>query len=68
MSKFGAWLLVTKNNAIDTLKTFLGKKEEGASAAEYALLLTIITVALVAVVGALGTKISTVIQDAINAL
>ena len=52
-------------NAVRKLAT---RKEEGASAAEYALLLTIITVALVAVVGALGTKISTVIQAAINAL
>jgi Flp pilus assembly pilin Flp len=53
---------------IARVKKFFGKKEEGASAAEYALLLTIITVALVAVVGLLGQKISTVIQAAITAL
>jgi Flp pilus assembly pilin Flp len=53
---------------IARVKKFFGKKEEGASAAEYALLLTIITVALVTVVGVLGTKISTVIQAAITAL
>lgn len=44
------------------------KRQEGASAAEYALLLTLITVALVTIVGALGTQIGTVITNATNAL
>lgn len=42
--------------------------EEGASMAEYALLLGLITVAIATVVTAFGTKIGTVITSATNVL
>ena len=40
------------------------KDEEGASMAEYALLLGLITVAAATVIGTLGTKITTAIDTA----
>jgi Flp pilus assembly pilin Flp len=50
------------------VRNFMTKKEEGASLAEYALLLTLITVALVGIVAAFGTKIGAVITNATNSL
>ncbi len=44
------------------------KDEEGASMAEYALLLGLITVAIATVITAFGTKLSTVITNATNVL
>jgi Flp pilus assembly pilin Flp len=49
-------------------KESFAKKEEGAAMAEYALLLALITVALVIVVGALGTAISGAFTNATNAI
>ena len=52
------------------MNTFLSfiSDEEGASMAEYALLLGLITVAIATVVTAFGTKIGTVITVATNVL
>lgn len=44
------------------------RDEEGASAAEYALLLVIITLGIVGAVTALGNNITTAIQSAANCL
>ena len=44
------------------------KSEEGASMAEYALLLGLITVALATVITTFGTKISGTITSATNAM
>jgi len=51
-------------NAIRTLV----KEEDGASAAEYALLLVVITLGIVGAVNALGNHISTAIHSAANCL
>jgi Flp pilus assembly pilin Flp len=53
---------------ITAVKKFVTKKEEGASMAEYALLLTLITVALVGLITALSGQIGTVIGNATAAL
>lgn len=50
-----------------TVMNFL-RDEAGASMAEYALLLGLITVAIATVVTAFGTRISGVITNATNAL
>ena len=50
-----------------TLVNFL-RDEEGASMAEYALLLGLITVAIATVVTTFGTKISGTITSATNAM
>lgn len=52
---------------LNAIRQFV-KEEEGASAAEYALLLALITVALGAVVGGLGTAISGAVTNATNAI
>ena len=44
------------------------KDEEGASMAEYALLLGLITVAIATVVTAFGSKLGTVVTNATNVL
>ena len=44
------------------------RDEEGASMAEYALLLGLITVAIATLVQAFGTRIGTVVTNATNAL
>ena len=44
------------------------KDDSGASLAEYALLLGIITLAIAAVITAFGSRITTVITNATNAL
>ena len=64
MTKIMAKVFAAKYWAADTVKKFLGMKEEGASAAEYALLLAIVTVGIAVVVGTLGTNISTAISKA----
>jgi Flp pilus assembly pilin Flp len=53
---------------ITAVKKFVTKEEEGASMAEYALLLTLITVALVGLITALSGQIGTVIGNATAAL
>jgi len=47
---------------------FIKKKEEGASLVEYALLLTLITIGLVAVIGPLRDKIIAIFNACIDAL
>ena len=47
---------------------FTSKKEEGASLVEYALLLTLITVALVAVIPSLRTAIINIFNQVVTAL
>jgi Flp pilus assembly pilin Flp len=64
MSKYLGLLLVAKHNAIESLKKFCTKKEEGASAAEYALLLGLICIAIAAAVTALSGSISGAINAA----
>jgi Flp pilus assembly pilin Flp len=68
MSKYLGWLLATKHKANESLKTVFTKKEEGASAAEYALLLGLIAVAIVAAVSALSGSISAAINAAAGAI
>jgi Flp pilus assembly pilin Flp len=68
MSKYLGWLLATKHNVIESLKKFCTKKEEGASAAEYALLLGLICIAIAAAVTALSGSISTAITNASAAI
>ena len=63
-----AQLLLAKDMLVASAKKFLTRQEEGASLAEYALLLTLITVALVGIIGAFGTKIGAVFTQATNAL
>ena len=52
---------------MDKLIQFL-KDEEGASMAEYALLLGLITVAIATVITAFGTKIASVVTSATTVL
>ena len=52
---------------MESVKSFL-MDEEGANMAEYALLLGLITVAIVTVVTALGTRIQTVVSKATTVL
>lgn len=56
-----------KNKLYARIKQLL-KKEEGASLAEYALLLFLITAALVTIITAFGTQIGTVFTNATTAL
>jgi pilus assembly protein Flp/PilA len=44
---------------IRTLRTLIGQREEGATLAEYGLLLALITVVCLAAITLLGTQIST---------
>ena len=53
---------------VKKLRSLVTGKEEGASLAEYALLLLLITVALVTIIGLFGTAIGNVITSATNAL
>jgi Flp pilus assembly pilin Flp len=68
MSKYLAWLLAARHNTTAALKKLFGSKEEGASAAEYALLLGLICVAIVAAVGLLSNNISNAINAAANVI
>lgn len=52
---------------LNVIRQFV-KEEEGASAAEYALFLALVTVALAATVGPLGTAISGVVVAATTAI
>ncbi len=52
---------------MDCMKNFV-MDEEGANMAEYALLLGLVTVAIVTVITALGTKIQTVVSKATTVL
>ena len=51
-------LYVAARNKLASLKNFFRKKEEGASMVEYAILLGLITAAVIALVIALGGKVS----------
>jgi Flp pilus assembly pilin Flp len=55
-------LLMLKNALAEGVKKFCTKKEEGASMAEYAVLLAIVTAAVMTSVTLLGTNIKTVIN------
>jgi Flp pilus assembly pilin Flp len=61
-------LIIAKDLLVGSVKKFFGKKEEGASAAEYALLLGLICVAIVAAVGLLANSISNAINKAANVI
>jgi pilus assembly protein Flp/PilA len=52
---------------LNAIRQFL-KEEEGAAAAEYALFLALITVALALTVGPLGTAIGNVVVNATTAI
>jgi len=53
---------------VKKLRLMVTRKEEGASLAEYGLLIGLIAVACVAAVSLLGGRISTILTDAANAL
>jgi pilus assembly protein Flp/PilA len=55
-------LLVAKNLLVGGVKNFFGKKEEGASMVEYAILLGLITAAVIAAVITLGGKVLNAFQ------
>jgi Flp pilus assembly pilin Flp len=61
-------LRIAKDMLVAGVKKFFAKKEEGASAAEYALLLGLIAVAIVAAVSALSGSISAAINKAAGAI
>jgi len=65
------WVLITsslkRGGIMKTIINFL-RDEAGASMAEYALLLGLITVAIATVITAFGTRISGTITNATNAL
>jgi pilus assembly protein Flp/PilA len=52
---------------LNVIRKFV-KEEEGASAAEYALLLALVALGMIAAVGALGTNIGTTIQAAADVI
>jgi pilus assembly protein Flp/PilA len=52
---------------LNAIRQFV-KEEEGASAAEYALLVAIITVAMAAAVTLLGTNITAAVNNAANVI
>jgi len=54
-------------NMMKSLKAFVGN-ESGATAIEYALIASLIAVALVTILGALGTKLSGVFNEVSSAL
>jgi len=51
-------LLAAKHTAVAAVKKFVKGKEEGASMVEYAILLGLITAAVVAIIILLGGKVS----------
>ncbi|MFO0841663.1 MAG: hypothetical protein U0797_04575 [Gemmataceae bacterium] len=61
-------LYVKARTYLSDLLTKVVKKEEGASAAEYALMLGVVALAVVTAVGLLRTQITTVIGNATTAL
>jgi Flp pilus assembly pilin Flp len=61
-------MFVLKNLVVGSVKKFLSKKEEGASMAEYAVLLAVITAAVITAAAALGNKVSNVIVRVTNAI
>jgi Flp pilus assembly pilin Flp len=61
-------LRIAKNLLVSGVKKFLSKKEEGASMAEYAVLLAVITAAVITAAAALGDKVSNVIVRVTNAI
>lgn len=50
------------------LYCWLKSREEGQTLAEYALILVLISIAAIIIMGTLGTEISNVFQDVVNAL
>ena len=50
-------LFIAAQNKLASLKKFFSKKEEGASMVEYAVLLALITAAVIVAVTTLGTNI-----------
>ena len=57
-------LYFAAKNRLDAVKDFFSKKEEGASLAEYGLLIALIAVACIAAVTLLGTNISAALNSA----
>ena len=55
-------------NLIKKVRKFLTGKEEGASLAEYGLLVALIAVVCIAAVTALGTNVAAKIQQAASAI
>jgi pilus assembly protein Flp/PilA len=60
--RIGAKLLAAKYTAVAAVKKFLTGKEEGASLAEYGLLLALIAAVCIAALVVLGNKISSLLN------
>ena len=58
---------MTVSNWIDYIRAN-AKRQEGQTMAEYGVVLALITLAVVAVIGTLGTTIQTKLQAVVNAL
>jgi len=56
------------NLILNTLKQFFGQDESGQGLVEYALLISLVALAVVAAVVAFGGKITTIFTNATNAL
>ena len=59
MMKFAVKLLDAKNRMVRATKKFFGAKEEGASAVEYGLLVSLIAAIIIVAVKTVGQKTST---------
>ena len=59
MMKFAVKLLDAKNRMVRATKQFFGAKEEGASAVEYGLLVSLIAAIIIMAVKTVGQKTST---------
>jgi pilus assembly protein Flp/PilA len=53
---------------LSAVRKFFARKEEGATLAEYALLLALIALVCVAAITALGTQISTMFSSAVTSI
>jgi Flp pilus assembly pilin Flp len=58
---------MTISNWIDYIRVN-AKRQEGQTMAEYGVVLALITLAVVAVIGTLGTTIQTKLQSVVNAM
>jgi Flp pilus assembly pilin Flp len=61
-------LFILKNLVVGGVKKFLTSKDEGASMGEYAVLLSVLTVAVIAAVAAMGNKVSNVLVRLTNSI
>jgi len=62
------WITVKLMDAVSAGKKFITGKEEGATAVEYALMVGLIAVAIIATVTALGAKVNVEFQKITTAL